>query len=244
MRWKAPAGRGVRGDRRRAHFARPFTKIELCVPEQGTPFLLSARLRLRRAVPGDRRRAHCASPLTLADEVQVFSFIQERKRSEKALRSFLPLIIASRRAQEASGTGLLGITAPRGAVPRLWTPTLPRVQPPFCFGSVVQWGITPLPFRITGGFTNLVNRNRLQYAPRRRCSGPCQTFQLCRGKGAAEECQTWTKRLAVHPLPRRSRKIGHGKLSEMALSEPLTIKSHSSWGWPLVIKNGRGVMPH
>ncbi len=59
------------------------------------------------------------------------SFVKERKRSEKALRSFLPLIIALRRTQEASGTGLLGITAPRGAVPRLWTPPLPQVQPPF-----------------------------------------------------------------------------------------------------------------
>ena len=61
---------------------------------------MSARLRLRRAVPGDKRRAHCASPLTLADEVQVFSFIQERKRSEKALRSFLPLICCPARTAD------------------------------------------------------------------------------------------------------------------------------------------------
>ena len=80
-------------------------------------FILSARLRLRRAVPGDTRRAHCASPLTLADNMQVISFMQERKRSEKVLRDFLPLKIALRRTQEASGTGLLGITAPRGAFP-------------------------------------------------------------------------------------------------------------------------------
>ena len=57
----------------------------------------------------------CAA--ALAGEVQVFSFVKEKKRSEKALRSFLPLKIALRRTQEASGTGLLGITAPRGAFP-------------------------------------------------------------------------------------------------------------------------------
>ena len=59
-----------------------------------------ARLRLRRAVPGDKRRAHCASPLTLADNMQVISFMKERKRSEKALRSFLPLICCPARTAD------------------------------------------------------------------------------------------------------------------------------------------------
>ena len=174
------AGKGFRGGKTRrrsfSHFMRESGGFILSERHVGG-FIAAARLRLRRAVPGDRKsarrrcarrgvrgdkwRAHCASPrrtaarsvcaAALADEVQVFSFIQERKRSEKALRSFLPLIIASRRAQEASGTGLLGITAPRGAVPRLWTPTLPRVQPPFSMGSVVQWGIRRYHGRITGG---------------------------------------------------------------------------------------------
>ena len=53
-----------------------------------------------RAVPGDKRRAHCASPLTLADNMQVISFMQERKRSEKALRSFLPLICCPARTAD------------------------------------------------------------------------------------------------------------------------------------------------
>ena len=72
--------RAVPGDRRRAHFARPCTNIELCVPEQGTPFLLSAHYRLR---------GHAA-----------LHFMQEKKRSEKALRSFLPLICCPARTAD------------------------------------------------------------------------------------------------------------------------------------------------
>jgi hypothetical protein len=80
------------------------------------PALASSFTKIKSAYPIKVRISFfCAA--ALADEVQVFSFVKERKRSEKALRSFLPLIIASRRAQEASGTGLLGITAPRGAFP-------------------------------------------------------------------------------------------------------------------------------
>ena len=44
----------------------------------------------------------CAA--ALADEVQVFSFMQERKRSEKALRSFLPLICCPARTADKSGS--------------------------------------------------------------------------------------------------------------------------------------------
>ena len=71
-------------------------------------------------------------------------------------------------------------------LPLLWKPPLPpQVQPHVWIESVVQWGITLLPFRITGRFTNSGNRNRLRYAQRRRCSGACQTFQLRRGKGCS-----------------------------------------------------------
>ncbi len=82
----------------------------------------------RARVEGARgERTHIPSARLRLRGHAAVSFVKERKRSEKALRSFLPLIIALRRTQEASGTGLLGITAPRGAVPRLWTPALPRV---------------------------------------------------------------------------------------------------------------------
>ena len=87
--------------------------------------------------------------------------------------------------QEASTAGLLPITAAQGAVPRLGNPPLPRVQPPFSKGSVVQYRITPLPFRITGKFTKLVSLRRKKYALCQKCSGACQTFQLRRGKGCS-----------------------------------------------------------
>ncbi|MBQ6052240.1 MAG: hypothetical protein IJL30_03005 [Clostridia bacterium] len=66
-----------------------------------------------------QKSVYAACAAALAGGVLAISFGKERKRSEKVLRDFLPLIIALRRTQEASGTGLLGITAPRGAVPRL-----------------------------------------------------------------------------------------------------------------------------
>ena len=62
---------------RRAHFARPFTNTEIA-------YLKKVRISFI-----------CAA--ALADEVLVISFMKEKKRSEKALRSFLPLNIALRR---------------------------------------------------------------------------------------------------------------------------------------------------
>ena len=119
---------------------------------------------------------------------------EEKVRESSAELSPIDYCLAAH-PRGPSGRALLGITRPQRRFPRLWTPPLPRVQPPFYFGSVVQYRITPLHFQITGKFTKLVSRNRLQYALRRGCSGTCQTFQLRRGK----ECSGKMLDLALTP---------------------------------------------
>ena len=208
--------------------------------------LLFVCRRRGRGVRGDtwraKRRRAKRRLCSLRGGVLVFSFMQERKRSEKALRSFLPLIIALRRTQEASGTGLLGITAPRGAVPRLWTPALPRVQPPFCFRSVVQWGITPLPFQITGRFTKSVSLKRMQYALFQKCSLHVSALSASPRQGMQRESVRLGPNASLcthcHDGVVRPGTEHHTTWRERAI----LIQSHSSWGWPLVIKKGRGVM--
>ncbi len=115
--------------------------------------------------------------------------------------------------QEASAARpLVNHRRPRPFPP--WESTLPQVQPPFCSGSVVQWGITPHPFLITGASSASGSQGRTRYAQRRGCSFPRQTFT---SKGAAVRVSPFdsvearnvqrTDRAALHvvSLPLRGR---------------------------------------
>ena len=168
----SPAPGGARGQETGA-LRTPVHQDRKCVSGKGTPFLLSARLRLRRAVPGDKRRAHFASPLTLADNMQVISFMQERKRSEKALRSFLPLICCpARTADKRPPRPASCQSPPPKAFPAL------GIHPASGTTSLLvvkrcSMGHNASSFQDYREIHQFSQRYRLRYAQRRGCSGTC-----------------------------------------------------------------------
>ena len=152
-----------------------------------------------RAVPGDRWRAHFASPRRagwIASSVCALTFAGMFSEITRFFR------LRGWRTRGLRSRPLVNHPAPKARSPPLDS-TPPQVQPPFYSGSSVQWGITPHPFLITGVSSALGSQRRTKYAQRREYSLPRQTFT---SKGAAGMCSVQACRLAVHSLPRRSRK--------------------------------------
>ena len=132
----------------------------------------------------------CAA--ALADEVQVFSFVKERKRSEKALRSFLPLICCPARTADKSGSPVSLSETDRPSCQSPPPKAFPALGIHPASGTTSLFLLKRRPMRHNAssfqdyrGIHQFSQRYRLRYAQRRRCSCTCQPFQLRRGKGCS-----------------------------------------------------------
>ena len=157
--------------------------------------------------------------------------MQERKRSEKALRSFLPLICCPARTADKRTLGsgpLVNHPAPEALSPPLDSTPASGLTSLF-HGKRCSMGHNASSFQDYRGIHQVSQPKTQEIRSLSEMQlARVRPFSFAEARGAAGKCQTWTERLAVHPLPRRSRKTGHGARHIMAGashfdSEPLNM---------------------